>query len=89
MSMVGGWKRSQTLIFTKTSEVTRSKWLITLMIDLKPYNVLADELGVPVTKLERVRAQVVPKYTSNVDYPRIYIYIYIYSFRRDRQLFCF
>ena len=47
MCMVESWKRRHNGIFKKTGEVTvtRSKWLITLMIDLKPYNMLVDELS--------------------------------------------
>ena len=66
MSIVGAWKRSQNMIFKKMSEVTvtRSKWLVTLVIDLKPYDIPVDELSKHVTKLERVRTQVAQKYTD-------------------------
>lgn len=40
------WRNEQNTIFKKVSEViiTRSKWLITLVVDLKPYRMLLDGL---------------------------------------------
>ena len=53
MNIVGAWKRSQNMIFKKTSEVTVTQlnWLITLVIDRQPHNILVDEMGEQVTKL--------------------------------------
>ena len=48
------WEHSENTVFKKTSEViiTRSKWLITLVIDLQLYEILLAQLMGEVDKLE-------------------------------------
>ena len=83
MSTVQDWRHNQNTIFKKTSEgiFTLSKWLITLVIDLKPNNILLDELGDYVRKSGRVRTQIAPKYESNEEYLRL-----LYSFDQDTSI---
>ena len=54
MMPTGAWRRSQSTIFKKSTEVviTRLKWVITLMIDLKPYHDLLERLA---SEIEKVR----------------------------------
>ena len=54
MMPTGAWRRSQSTIFKKSTEVviTRSKWVITLMIDLKSYHDLLERLA---SEIEKVR----------------------------------
>ena len=61
--------------------VTRTKWLITLGIDLKPNDILLDELGDHVTKLGCIKAQVAQKYKCNEKYLQL-----LYSFDQDTTL---
>ena len=57
-----GWEHSENTVFKKASEViiTRSKWLITLVIDLQLYEILLVQLRGGVDKLEATRTQEVP-----------------------------
>ena len=52
MMPTGAWRRSQSTIFKKSTEVviTRSKWVLTLMIDLKPYHDLLERLASEIEK---------------------------------------
>ena len=54
MMPTSAWRCNQSTIFKKSTEVviTRSKWVITLMIDLKPYQNLLERLA---SKIEKVR----------------------------------
>ena len=54
MMPTGAWRHSQRTIFKKSTEVviTGLKWVITLMIDLKPYN---DLLERSASEIEKVR----------------------------------
>ena len=57
MCTVGAWKNEKNTIFKKISEViiTRSKWLITMVVDLKPYKVLLNRLKDEIFALGRAR----------------------------------
>ena len=54
MMPTSAWRCSQSTIFKKSTEVviTRSKWVITLMINLKPYHDLLERLA---SEIEKVR----------------------------------
>lgn len=45
MRMVGAWSHSQNMISKKTSEVIipKSKWLVTFVTDLNPYELLLNK----------------------------------------------
>ena len=54
MCTVGAWKNEKNIMFKKTSEViiTRSKWLITMVVDLAPYRILLDRLKSEIIALK-------------------------------------
>ena len=59
--MMPTWRRSQSTIFKKSTEVviTRSKWVITLMIDLKPYHDLLERLASEIEKVRVIGDEIV------------------------------
>ena len=74
-------------MFKKTSEViiTRSKWLITSVIDLQPYELLLAQLRVKVDKLEAARTQVTREYSQGPNYHRILYLLTQESLILERQ----
>ena len=45
--------------------ITRSKWVITLMIDLKPYNDLLERLASEIEKVSVIRNEIATYYYSD------------------------
>ena len=66
----GAWRRSQSTIFKKSTEVviTRSKWVITLMIDLKPYNDLLERLASEIEKIRVIGDEIATDHYSEIMY---------------------
>ena len=64
LNTVGGWRRSQNTSFKKSSEmvVTKSRWLITLVIDLKPYGTFLDKFKSEVITPRHAGTQLTQKY---------------------------
>ena len=60
-------RHNQNTIFKKTMEVivTRSKWVSTLMIDLKPYRRLLEELRLEIQKVKTIGEHIAVNYYSN------------------------
>lgn len=60
-------RHSENTLFKKTAEVvvTRSKWVITLMIDLKPYNRLLEGLGLEIQKAKTIGEHIAENYYSD------------------------
>lgn len=73
MMMMDAWRHSQNTIFKKTSEViiTRSKWLVTFVIDLNPYGVLLGKMEDELAKLGMARNRVTQKYARDEKYLRL------------------
>lgn len=73
MMMVGAWRYSQNMIFKKLSEViiTRSKWLVTSVIDLNLYKLLLNKWESELIKLSMTRMKVAQKYTREGWYLRL------------------
>ena len=67
MMPTGAWRRSQSTIFKKSTEVviTRSKWVITLMIDLKPYHDLLETLASKIEKVRVIRDEIAMDHYSD------------------------
>lgn len=60
MIMTGAWRYSQNTIFRKTSKViiTRSKWLVTFVIDLDPYKLQLEKSESEIKGLSTARVKV-------------------------------
>ena len=78
----GAWRHSQSTIFKKSTEVvlTRSKWVITLMIDLKPYHGLLERLSSEIEKVRVIGDEIATDHYSN-RYHSV-----IYSLRQEIQV---
>lgn len=85
---VGVWERNENTVFKEINEVviTRSKWLITLVIDLQPYEELLAHLEMEITKLGRARTQVAQDYLQNEEYHCIMYPLAQESLILNRQL---
>lgn len=85
--LVSAREYSANTIFKKTSEViiTRSKWMITLVIDLQPYEELLARLEMGIVKFDSARTQVAQDYLQNEEYCRIMYPLAQESLILDRQ----
>lgn len=52
MIMIDTWRDSQNMVFKKEVLITRSKWLVTFIIDLNPYEFLLDKMEDELVKLQ-------------------------------------
>lgn len=77
MMMIRAWKHSQNTIFEKSNEVikTRSKWLITFVIDLNPYELLLNKMEEELHKLDMAKVRVTQKYIREEKYFRLLDYL--------------
>ena len=83
MCTVEAWKNEKNIIFKKTSEViiTRSKWLITMVVDLAPYRILLDRLKSEIIALRRARNQVAENYVHQERYIKL-----LYSLEQESRV---
>ena len=83
MCPVEAWKNEKNTIFKKTSEViiTRSKWLITMVVDLAPYRVLLNRLKDEIIALRRARNQVAENYVHQKGYIKL-----LYSLEQEYRV---
>ena len=83
MCPVEAWKNEKNIIFKKTSEVviTRSKWLITMVVDLAPYRILLDRLKSEIIALRRARNQVAENYVHQEGYIKL-----LYSLEQESRV---
>ena len=83
MGPVEAWKNEKNIIFKKTSEViiTRSKWLITMVVDLAPYRILLDRLKSEIIALRRARNQVAENYVHQEGYIKL-----LYSLEQESRV---
>lgn len=63
---VDALRHIQSEIFKKTSEVTmtRSRWMINFLIDIRPYKTLLEKLQYEITRAKNVREKVWKDYSS-------------------------
>ena len=78
----GAWKCSQSTIFKKSTEVviTGSKWVLTLMINLKPYHDLLERLASEIEKVRVIRDEI-----AMDNYSDRY-HVIMYSLRQEIQV---
>ena len=83
MCPVEAWKNEKNTIFKKTSEViiARSKWLITMVVDLAPYRILLDRLKSEIIALKRARNQVADNYVHQEGYIKL-----LYSLEQESRV---
>ena len=83
MCTVGAWKNEKNIIFKKTSEVimARSKWLITMVVDLAPYRILLDRLKSEIIALRRARNLVAENYVHQERYLKL-----LYSLEQESSV---
>ena len=83
MCPVEAWKNEKNSIFEKTSEViiTRSKWLITMVVDLAPYRVLLNRLKDEIIALSKARNQVAENYEHQEGYIKL-----LYSLEQESRV---
>ena len=78
-----GWRTSRNVIFRRTSEVviTRSKWLVTFVLDLNPYEQLLHKLGEEIAQLELAGDKALRKFTFHGSYQTL-----LYSHNQETSL---
>ena len=82
MCTVGAWKNEKNTIFKKISEViiTRSKWLITMVVDLKSYKMLLNRLKDEIFVLGRARNRMAGNYVHEEGYIKL-----LYSLEQESR----
>ena len=80
---VDAWKNEKNTIIKKTSEViiTRSKWLITMVVDLNPYKVLLNRLKDEIFALGRARNRMAGNYVHEEGYMKL-----LYSLEQESRV---